>query len=223
MARLLRVDSSPMGEGAISRQLTNEFVHQWLGADPHGTIITRDLTITSIPAVSAAWVSANYIPEASRTKEQTQLLTLSREFIAELLDATECVLGMPMHNWGPPSSFKLWVDQIVTPQTKLTRPLTGKKTTFIIAAGGTYSPGSRDESKNHLVPWLRTVFASLGADEMRFVLADGTRHIYNGKFVLAEGPRLIYNAKIERTKFIATHKGDVRALFAREQAALDIH
>lgn len=87
-------------------------------------------------------MSGNYTPNESRTREQNELLKLSAEFIKELLDAVEYVIGMAMHNWGPPSGFKLWMDQIVTPFTKLTRPLAEKRAAFIIAAGAVYGPGS---------------------------------------------------------------------------------
>ena len=119
-------------------------------------------------------MSANYTPNESRTREQNELLKVSAEFITELLNADEYVIGMPMHNWGPPASFKLWVDQIVTPLTKLMRPLAKKRATFVIAAGATYGPGSSDADKNYLVPWLRTLFGFLGLEEMQFILADGT-------------------------------------------------
>ena len=111
---LLRIDCRPFGEAAMSRRLTAEFVRKWCNANPRGAVITRDLTTTAIPVINAACVSANYTPNESRTREQNELLKLSAEFITELLNADDYVIGMPMHNWGPPASFKLWVDQIVT-------------------------------------------------------------------------------------------------------------
>ena len=97
--KLLRIDSSPMGEATISRLLTKEFVQRWLSANPQSTVIIRDLTTTTIPVVDAARVAANYTPEESRTHHQNELLKLLTEFITELLDADEYVMGMPMHNY----------------------------------------------------------------------------------------------------------------------------
>lgn len=134
--KLLRIDSSPMGDGAISRQLMDQFVSRWREANPAGIVIARDLNATAISIIGAAWVAANYTPKESRTREQSELLALSTELITELQKADEYVIGMPMHNWGPPAALKLWVDQIVTPLTKSTGPLAGKRATFIIAAGG---------------------------------------------------------------------------------------
>lgn len=202
--KLLRIDSSPMGESAISRQLTDEFVRRWRDANPDGIVVTRDLTATAISVIGAAWVAANYTPEQLRTAEQSKRLRLSAELIAELREADEYVIGMPMHNWGPPAALKLWVDQIVTPLTKSTRPLAGKRATFIIAAGGVYGLGSKDAPKNYLAPWLRTVFGFLGVDEMQFVVADGSRDMHFGK--------------IDRAEFLTPHMEAVKALFCVEAA-----
>jgi FMN-dependent NADH-azoreductase len=207
IVKLLRVDSSPFGAAALSRRLTSEFVDRWRVINPRGSIIPRDLTTTTIPVIDAAWVSANYTPTASRTPEQNKLLKLSTQLIGELAAADECVIGIAMHNWGPPSSFKLWVDQIVTPSTLLERLLAGKRATVIVAAGRVYRPGSPDAPKNYLVPWLRSLFGSLGMKEMQFVIADGTKDIYAGK--------------TDREAFIAPHLQAVRALFAQDEIAIE--
>jgi FMN-dependent NADH-azoreductase len=157
----------------------------------------------AIPVINAEWVAANYTPKQSRSDRQDDLLKLSTELIGELMDADEYVIGMPMHNWGPPASFKLWVDQIVTPLTKSTRPLDGKRATFTIAAGAVYSPGSAEASKNYLVPWLRTLFGFLGLKDMQLVIADGTRELHNGK--------------LDREAFLAPHIEAVCSLFTQEE------
>ena len=204
--KLLRIDSSPMGEAAITRQLTHEFVKAWQSAHSAGEVIVRDLTRVTIPVIDAAWVSANYTPQESRTPRQIQLLKLSQEFIRELLEANEYVVGLPMHNWGPPASFKLWVDHIVTASSGAQRPLagtrvtlSGKRATFIIAAGGVYAPGTANAAKDLLTPWVRTLFGSLGLNDMQFVRVDGTRGANNGS--------------VERADFLAPHLAAIRALF----------
>jgi FMN-dependent NADH-azoreductase len=206
--KLLRIDSSPFGETAISRHLTEEFVQRWLAENHGATVITRDLTTSAIPVVDAAWVSANYTPSGSRTHQQNEILKLSAELITELTDADEYVIGLPTHNFGPPSIFKLWVDQIITPSTLLERSLAGRRATFIIAAGRIYAPGSPDSNKNFLVPWLRTVFGSLGMTDMQFVIADGTKKVHSGE--------------LDRATFLVSHLEAIRALFADEQSAIEV-
>jgi hypothetical protein len=105
-----------------------------------------------------------------------------------LREADEYVIGVPVHNFGPSGSLKLWVDQIVrfwetldvTP-SGLVGTLEQKQATFIIAAGGTYAPGSAGASRNYVEPWLRSLFNYLGVTNQRFVIADGARPVIDGK------------------------------------------
>ncbi|MGJ5813279.1 FMN-dependent NADH-azoreductase [Paludibaculum fermentans] len=196
---LLHIDSSPMGEGSVSRELTREFVERWRSAHPGGTVVSRDLAQTPVPVIDEQWILANLTPKESRTAEQEALLGFSTMLTRELLAADECVIGLPMHNWGPSSSFKLWVDQVV--RFGETIVVTGEgprgtlaatRVTVIVAAGRLYGPGSAEASNNFLVPWLRTFFANLGVTRLRVVLADGTVRLRYGQIGRAEllGPHL---------------------------------
>lgn len=188
MPILLHIDSSPMGEASISRRLTAEFVQRWRRANPQGEVISRDLTTIAIPVIDAAWISANYTPRESRTQQQNDLLALSTELTRELLDADEYVIGVPIHNWGPSSSFKLWMDQVVrfgetialTP-SGMQGTLDKKRLTCFITAGRRYGPHSEDAPRNHLEPWLRTFFGNLSVRDMRFIFADGTAEVRHGR------------------------------------------
>jgi FMN-dependent NADH-azoreductase len=197
MPTLLQIDSSPMGEDSISRQLTREFAQRWRSVNPEGTVISRDLNAVATPVVEAARVNANYTPEESRTADQKDLLWLSGQFARELLKADEYVVGVPVHNWGPPASFKLWVDHTVTP---FGPRLDGKRATFVITAGRFCGPGPGNASKNNVEPWLRTLFGGLGVTEMRFIVADGTLETKCGK--------------VDRAAFLAPHIEAIQALFA---------
>lgn len=188
MSILLHIDSSPMGDDSISRRLTREFAERWRAANPDGQVIYRDLAATRIPVIDAAWVAANYTPVERRTPQQNSLLELSNEFSAELLDTDEYVIGVPMHNWGPTASLKLWVDQVVSfGRTMLITPagmegaLENKRATFFVTAGRRFDPASENAARNHLEPWLRTFFGNLGVDRMRFVFVDGTARVKSGK------------------------------------------
>ena len=112
MSTLLHIDSSPLYGRSVSRELTAAFVTQWKASHPEGRVIYRDLNATPIPPVSAEWVGAVYTPEQARTPQQKELLSLSDSLIAELEQADEYVIGVPMHNFGVPSVLKLWIDQI---------------------------------------------------------------------------------------------------------------
>ncbi|ODP31791.1 FMN-dependent NADH-azoreductase [Pandoraea sp. ISTKB] len=203
MATLLHIDSSPMGDTSISRRLTQAFAREWQQAHAHGEVLYRDLASTEMPVIDAAWSAANFTPAEMRTPQQRDLLKLSDVFTAELHRADDYVIGVPMHNWGPSASFKLWVDHIVrqgeTVQPTSSGPrgrLDAKRATFVIAAGGHYGAGAAMASLNFIEPWLRTLFGYLGVDDMRFVLADGAVNVLNGT--------------VEREAFLAPHVAQVR-------------
>lgn len=188
MPTLLHLDSSPLGEASISRNLSQHFVQTWKQLHPQGTIITRDLTQTAIPPITGAWVGAAYTPVDARTTEQKEILALSDSLIAELQSADEYVLGVPMHNFGIPSALKLWIDQIARAGKTFSyidgKPeglLKGKKATFLIASGGVYDAGTAMASFNFVEPYLRTVFGFLGVVDTTFINAGGAAALNYGK------------------------------------------
>jgi len=208
MSVLLHLDSSPMGEQSISRQVTREFAGLWRKAHPRGAVIYRDVTSIRIPVVDAEWVAANYTPVEARTLRQQDILALSTELTQELLDADEYVLGVPLHNWGPAASFKLWADQIVhfgrtmkITERGLKGALDQKRLTIFMTAGRRYGFSFESRSRNHLEPWLRTLFENLGIRDMRMIFIDGTAAIRRGK--------------VDTTQFLSPHIDALRSLFGK--------
>jgi FMN-dependent NADH-azoreductase len=188
MSALLRVDSSPMLQSSISRGLTEQFVQRWQRLHPDGQVISRDLNRTELKPVTAQWVAAAYASEGVRSPEQKQVLTLSDELIGELEAADEYVIGLPMHNFGIPSTVKLWIDLIARAGRTFAyadgRPkglLQAKKATFVVASGGVYDPGTALASFNFVEPYLRTLFAFLGVTNTAFINAGGTIALKSGQ------------------------------------------
>jgi FMN-dependent NADH-azoreductase len=188
MATLLKFDTSPMGERSISRKLTEEFAKSWLPAHPGGRIVERDLTTLNLPVINGFWVGASYTPEQARTPEQSAVLATSDALIADLQQADEYVFGVPMHNFGIPSTLKLWIDQIARAgKTFSFGPdgpkglLTGKKATLLLASGGVYSEGTAMASFDFVAPYLRAVFGFLGITDVTIIAAGGTAQLMSGK------------------------------------------
>jgi len=187
MSTLLHIDSSPLYGRSVSRQLTGAFVTQWKSSHPDGTVVDRDLNATSIPLVTAEWVGAAYAPEEARSPQQKEVLAISDALLAELGQADEYVIGVPMHNFGVPSVLKLWIDQIARVNRTFSYAngtpkglLTGKKATFIIATGGVYDAQTRMASFNFVEPYLRSVFGFLGVTDATFLTAGGTAALNQG-------------------------------------------
>lgn len=206
MSTLLDINSSPLAETSISRQLTAEYVQSWKAANPDGQVVTRDLISTTIPPIDAAWVAAAYTPEEARTPEQRNRLALSDSLIAELQAADEYVLGVPMHNFSVPSTLKLWIDQVARVNKTFSYAtgspvglLSGKKATIVITSGGKYDTGTAMASFNFVEPYLRTVFGFLGVSDTTFVTAGGASALNYGK--------------IDRKTFLQPHLDSIRAQF----------
>jgi FMN-dependent NADH-azoreductase len=188
MKTLLHIDSSPLGDASISRNLSAEFVKRWTEANPSGKVIRRDLSAAHISAVDRAWVAAVFTPEEARVPAQRELVATSDRLIEELKAADEYVFGVPMHNFGVPAVLKLWLDQIVrsgktfayvngTPEGLLKN----KKARFLIASGGAYDPGTPMASLNFVEPYLRTIFGFIGVTDTEFLSAGGTAALMYGK------------------------------------------
>jgi len=188
MSTLLHIDSSPLYGRSVSRELTAAFVTQWKASHPDGRVIDRDLNATAMPPINAEWVGAVYTPEQARTPQQKQMLSLSDSLLAELDQADEYVIGVPMHNFGVPSVLKRWIDQIVRVGKTFSygdgRPkglIIDKKATLIIATGGIYDAQTRMASFNFVEPYLRSVFGFLGVTDTTFLTAGGTAVLNQGK------------------------------------------
>jgi FMN-dependent NADH-azoreductase len=185
MAILLRIDSSPLGDGAsFSRHLTSEFVEKWKKTHPGGHVITRDVATTKLSPIDAEWIGAAYTAKGSLTPRQREVLALSNELIAELKAADEFVIGVPMHNFSIPGGLKLWIDQVARAGETFSYEngapaglLHDKKATFLVASGGVYDQGTPTFPLNFVEPYLRSLFAFIGVKETTFISASGTaRH-----------------------------------------------
>ncbi len=187
MPTLLHIDSSPLYGRSVSRELTTAFVAEWKASHPDGKIVSRDLTATSVSPITAEWVGAAYTPEEARTPQQKERLSLSDSLLAELEQADEYVIGVPMHNFGVPSVLKLWIDQIARVGRTFSYAdgvpkglLVGKKATFIIATGGIYDAHTQMASFNFVEPYLRALFGFLGVKDATFLTAGGTKVLNQG-------------------------------------------
>ncbi len=187
MPTLLHIDSSPLYGRSVSRELTAAFVTKWKALHPHGGVVDRDLNATTIPPITAEWVGANYAPEEKRTPVQKEQLSQSDSLLAELEQAEEYIIGVPMHNFGVPSVLKLWIDQIARAGRTFAyidgKPkglITGKKATFIIATGSFYDAQTQTASFNFVEPYLRSLFGFLGVTDATFITAGGTMALNRG-------------------------------------------
>jgi FMN-dependent NADH-azoreductase len=179
MNTLLIINSSPRSN-SVSRRLTGQAAVHWKAANPTGRVIERDLSDGSIPYLSEPWIEAAYTPEASRTPAQTALLALSDTLIDEVLAADVIVLGVPMHNFSVPATFKAWIDQIARAGKTFSYSEQGpkglvppdKQVITFLTRGGVYSGESSLGATDFQVSYLRQVLGLIGLTDVTFIHAD---------------------------------------------------
>lgn len=168
MTHLLHIDSSIRTDGSRSRRLTAHYVAHWQDKFPGGTITYRDLAADPVPHLDATATAAHGVPADERTPEQAAARALAEELAGELLAADTVLIGLPLYNFGPPSTFKAWFDRIVVPDLTMGQ-LGDKEFVIVTARGGGYQPGTPREGWDHREPWLRHALSTLGVTEPVFV------------------------------------------------------
>lgn len=177
MAQLLHLDSSIRTESSRSRSLSARYAAAWRSAHPQGTVVYRDLAAEPIPHLDMTAFSANMIPAEERTPAQREARALAEHLVGELLEADEVVIGMPLYNFGVPSTVKAWFDRLVVPGLTMGPEgglLGGRTLTVTGASGGGYGPGTPREGWDHRQGWLLHAFEQLGLTDVRFVRAELT-------------------------------------------------
>jgi FMN-dependent NADH-azoreductase len=178
MASLLRLDSSIQGDRSVSRALTARAAERWKAAHPGGEVVYRDLAAEPLPHLDADALAARAVPAEQRTPAQTAAFELSRQLVDEVKAADAIVLGLPIYNFGAPSTVKAWVDHLSFPGLS-TDPaggdglLAGTELIVLAARGGGYSPGTPREGWDHAGQWLPHGLHLTGI-EPRFIAAELT-------------------------------------------------
>jgi FMN-dependent NADH-azoreductase len=109
MAHLLHIESSITGEESASRRLSARAARRRLAAHPNGTVTVRDLAAHPIPHFDTVTGLARMVPPEKRTPAEQLSFALSVELINEIRRADTVLLGLPLYDYGPPSTVKAWL------------------------------------------------------------------------------------------------------------------
>jgi FMN-dependent NADH-azoreductase len=112
MQTLLQLNSSIFSSGGQSSRLADQFVVAWRANEPDKQVIVRDLSQDPIPHLDGQRVMAFFAQPEMRTPEQQAFIDESDRLIEEINDAKVIVIGLPMYNFGIPSTLKAYFDQI---------------------------------------------------------------------------------------------------------------
>ncbi len=184
MSTILQINSSMHGEDAQSSRLAGEFVaalavSRTSPAAP-GTgrpmVIVRDLAKEPIAHLSADRFQALATPAAERTLDQQRVVAESDELVDELKRADVIVIGLPMYNFGVPSTLKAYFDHVaragVTFRYTPNGPvglLSGKKAFVFATRGGRYAGTPADLQ----TAYVRQFLGFIGIRDVEFVYAEG--------------------------------------------------
>ena len=167
--KLLHLDSSVLGTGSVTRELTAAIVARWQDKLPQLRVEYRDLDANPLPHLtsqSLARANPGEADDAARTMEQ-------------FLAADVLVIGAPMYNFSIPSTLKAWIDRVaVAGKTfryteKGPEGLAGSKKIIIASGrGGVHTDAPTDFQETY----LRQVFGFLGVTDIEFVRAEGVAY-----------------------------------------------
>jgi FMN-dependent NADH-azoreductase len=178
MAHLLHIDSSIQGDRSVSRKLSARAASIWRAAHPGGTVTYRDLGRDPVPHLDEAGGLARMVPPGEHTPAQAASWAWTLRLVAEVKQADTILLGLPLYNYGTPSSIKAWVDHLIAPGLSFdpatNAGLLGGRDFIVLAArGGGYGAGAPREGWDHAGPWLPHSVSVTGL-EPRFIAADLT-------------------------------------------------
>lgn len=185
LKNLLVINSSARTTGSQSRKLAETFINHWKKRHINSTIHLRELGNEIIPHITEQWISAAFKPLENRTKEDSNALELSDQYIKELKNADIIVIASPMYNWSIPSSLKAYIDQVVrVNETWKYNPddvqnpyiglLENKEVVLLLTRGSQgYEKGSYNEHIDFQTHYLKRVFNVMGISVIHVINLDG--------------------------------------------------
>ncbi|MFD1933587.1 MULTISPECIES: FMN-dependent NADH-azoreductase [Nonomuraea] len=174
MPHLLHIDASAVPSGSISRGVAGTFRDAW-----EGTVTYRDLGARPIPHLTAAGISARFAAAADHDAEQATAAFLQDGLARELEEADAYLFAVPMYNYGAPSTFKAWLDQVMIAgrtfgMTPAESPIAGRPATLVLSRGGAYGPGTPREGWDFADPYLRKILTEVFGLDLHVITAELT-------------------------------------------------
>lgn len=176
MKTLLQIKSSLFAENSQSSALSDQFVAAWRAANPHGKVVVRDVAAKPVPHLDGQRFGAFLAKPEDRTAQQQSVVDFSDELINELRNADVIALGLPMYNFGIPSTLKAYFDHVARAGVTFAYTdkgpvglITGKKAYAFAARGGAYVGTPLDTQTAYVRDFLRFI----GIADLEFVYAEG--------------------------------------------------
>ena len=175
MPTILQINSSLFGEAGQSSKLAAEFAAS-LATATGARLVVRDLARNPMPHLTAERFTAFATPAGERSLEQQRHVAESDALIEELRAADTVVLGLPMYNFGVPSTLKAYFDHLaragVTFRYTAEGPvgLLGGKRVYVFATRGGRHAGTATDMQS---AFLRQFLGFIGLRDVEFIYAEG--------------------------------------------------
>ena len=176
MNTLLQINASLFSNNGQSSRLADKFVAAWQAQNPDGQVVVRDLATDPVPHLDGERFLSFLAKPEERSAQQQAVVDFSDALIAQIKDADAIVIGLPMYNFGIPSTLKAYFDHIaragVTFRYTENGPvglLGGKKVYIFAARGGLYAGTAKDSQTTYVRDFLNFI----GLSDVEFVYAEG--------------------------------------------------
>ena len=172
MTKILVIRSSATGDASVS----NALIDAYLAAMPAATVVERNLDSNPVPHVTSASLAGigRQAPEGAQFAETR---ALQDQLIAEVFDADVLVIGLPLYNFGMPSTLKSWFDYVARAGTTFQYTaqgpeglVTGKKAVLAHARAGQYDDAS---GFPFAIAHTRSLLGFIGITDVETVIAEG--------------------------------------------------
>lgn len=177
--KILQIDSSPLGDASVSRQLTKATVEAWRARYPQAELVHRDLVADAPQHLDTERLAVvKFGKDAELTTAQAEERALVDAIVGEFLSADVVVIGAPMYNFTVPTQLKSWIDRLLQAgrtfrygETGAVGLAGGRKVIVVSSRGGIYTAGL--EAMDHQEAYLCTALGFIGVTDIDFVRAEG--------------------------------------------------
>ena len=176
----LQLNTSLAGADSVSSRLASDTIDRLVAADRAvGTAVVvtvRDLASDPLPHLTAERFAALHTAAEQRTLEQARIAAESDALVAQLQVADVVVIGVPMYNFGVPSTLKTYFDHVARAGVTFqyteqgSRGLLAGKRVYVVATrGGSYAGTPQDLQS----AYVRQFLGFIGLVDVEFIHVEG--------------------------------------------------
>jgi len=172
MTNILVIRSAATSDASVS----NRLIDAYLAARPDAVLVERDLDRNPVPHVTSASL-AGIGRQAPDGDQFAEARALQDALIAEVFAADVILIGLPLYNFGMPSTLKAWFDYVAragaTFQYTADGPeglVKGKRAIIAHARGGKYDDAS---GFPFAVPHAKALLGFIGITDVEVATAEG--------------------------------------------------